>query len=249
MSLNDLDKSLGNDVSAFGWQFTEVATFSKKSSFRIETCFCLSQPKRHEVSNLGRKLRTWTMSFRSTNLDSSSSFGLWPLLINPPLLLFGSDIALVFLLYRFMLLSYRNIRRYLTPSHWTPDGFQPGLHLIAPSFLSTEITLESSARSRELLKTACGRVAERKPDRCTWGLPYGKFSADAKNGVLLGRSCPVWSLFRIRLGRHWFVNQSSPMCNASRKSTEWLYYWMVWRALFWSRARSPFLIWNWSNLL
>jgi hypothetical protein len=30
-SLNDLGKSSGHNISAFGWQFTEVAAFSKKN--------------------------------------------------------------------------------------------------------------------------------------------------------------------------------------------------------------------------
>jgi hypothetical protein len=57
-SLNDLGKSSAHNISAFRWQFTEVAAFSKKASFRIDICFCLSQQKTREVSNLGRKLRT-----------------------------------------------------------------------------------------------------------------------------------------------------------------------------------------------
>jgi hypothetical protein len=33
-SLNDLGKSSAHNISAFGWQFTEVAAFSKKIEFQ-----------------------------------------------------------------------------------------------------------------------------------------------------------------------------------------------------------------------
>jgi hypothetical protein len=57
-SLNDFGKSSAYNIFAFGWQFTEVAAFSKKIEFQNGNWFCLSQPKRREVSNLGGTLRT-----------------------------------------------------------------------------------------------------------------------------------------------------------------------------------------------